>query len=46
MRAQEYHELRMLLEDMVRAWPCTQAHPALEAACTYLRTHCVSAAGA
>jgi len=40
MRTQDYQELRVLLEDMVRAWPGAQAHPALEAARAYLRTHC------
>ena len=40
MRTQEYQELRVLLEDMVQAWPGALAHPALDAARTYLTTHC------
>jgi hypothetical protein len=40
MGTPDYHELRVLLEDMVHAWPGAIAHPALDAARTYLRTHC------
>jgi hypothetical protein len=40
MRISDYHELRVLLEDIVQAWPDTKAHPALGAARAYLRTHC------
>jgi len=40
MRTADYHELRVLLEDMVQAWPGALAHPALDAARVYLRTHC------
>jgi hypothetical protein len=40
MRTSDYHELRVLLEDIVQAWPDTKAHPALDAARAYLRTHC------
>jgi hypothetical protein len=40
MRTQDYHELRVLLEDIMQAWPDMKAHPALGAARAYLRTHC------
>jgi hypothetical protein len=40
MRTQDYHEMRVLLEDMVQAWPGAIIHPALDATRTYLRTHC------
>ena len=40
MRTQEYQELRVLLEDMAHAWPGAIAHPALDAARTYLCSHC------
>jgi len=40
MGTPDYHELRVLLEDMVHAWPGAITHPARDAARTYLRTHC------
>ena len=36
----DYQELRVLLKDMVDAWPGAMTHPALDAARSYLRTHC------
>jgi len=36
----EYQELRVLLQDVVDAWPSAALHPALDAARVYLRTHC------
>jgi hypothetical protein len=40
MRSVPYHELRVLIEDLVQAWPGILTHPALDAARAYLRTHC------
>ena len=40
MRTSDYHELRVLLEDTLHAWPGAIIHPAIDAARTYLRTHC------
>ena len=40
MHTLDYQELRVLLKDLVDAWPGAQAHPALDAARTYLRAHC------
>lgn len=40
MSTQDYRELRVLIEDLVRTWPQTITSPAVEEARRYLRSHC------